>query len=103
MRPDDSADQLIFFGALLVAAGVFLAKRGLQQLRHPVESTEEVRRNLEERGVPRLSVRIPSDPERWAPFIKWGAVHIVVAGSVIAAAGLLLAVVGMWQVVKWRL
>jgi hypothetical protein len=55
MRPDHSADAFIFFGALLVAAGWFIARQPVRQFRRPVETTEELRRRLDERGIPRFS------------------------------------------------
>jgi hypothetical protein len=104
MRPDDSADAFVFFGALLVAAGWFLARQSVRQFRRPVETFEELRRNLDDRGVPRYGQGLfPGDPRPWAPFMKWGAAETVVVAVVIGVAGLALVVTGLYQIVKWRL
>ena len=103
MRPDHSADAFIFFGALLLAAGWFMARHAVRQFRHPVETTEELRRSLDERGIPRFSQGLPGDPRPWAPFIKRGAATNVVVAAAMAAIGLLLVVTGLYQIVKWRL
>jgi hypothetical protein len=104
MRPDDSADAFVFFGALLVAAGWFLARRSVRQFRRPVETFEELRRNLDDRGVPRYGQGLfPGDPRPWASFMKAGAAEMVVVAIVIAAVGLVLVGAGLYQIVKWRL
>jgi hypothetical protein len=104
MRPDESADMLVFFGGLLVAAGWFMTRSAVRQFRRPAETIEELRRNLDARGIPRFAQRLPpGDPRPWVPFIKWGGAESVVVGAIVAVIGLLLLITGLYQIAKWRL
>src|SRR5512138_1788317 len=99
MRPDDSADTFVFFGALLVAAGWFVARQGVRGFRDPVGMVEELRRNLDARGVPRFAQRLPpGDPRPWAPFTKAGSAWSVVVGAGLGVAGLALVAAGVYQI-----
>ncbi len=103
MRPDHWADAFVFFGALLAAAGWFIARQSVRAFRNPVDTAEQLRRDLDARGIPRFAQRLPpGDPRPWAPFAKLGAAGSVVVGACIGAAGLALVAAGLYQIAKWR-
>ncbi len=103
LRPDGDADGDLFLGIILIAGGVSLARYGLRQLRHPIETTNELRESLERRGVPRYSAWVPRDPRPWVPFTMYGGALSIVVGSAMVVGGLWLAGNALLQIVRWRL
>lgn len=103
MRPDHAADGLVFFGALVAWGGWLWARTGVRLWRRPVEETLELRRRLEERGVPKYAWGLPRDPRPWTPFLRLGAAWHVVLGGIVLAAGVALVAIGVYQIVRWRL